>query len=697
MPAAIPVVVTAASIGAAAAFTETAFFVFGIGISYGALASLALTVAGTLLQGALAKKPGAARVSGERQNTVNQAAQHRGRCFGRVKVGGALALYDATDADELVHLVVHGQGPHAGIVAHELDGEAVTLDGAGLVTAPAKWAGRVRVITRSGAADQAAMAELSSRLAYWTSAHRLRGLACSAVIQTKVAVQDQAKVYPGGVLNYRQTLDGADDILDPRTGLRGWSDNPALLVAWRLTSADGYGLSEDALSWSSFAAAADVCDAPVALKAGGTERQFRAAGQFSYEDAPAEVVRAILACCDGDLHLDDDGRVAMRIGAADVDPSAVFAARHVAAMTLQRGPGVLDRYNRVVAVYTDPARDYQPVSAPAVVDAAAVAAAGVERTLELEVGYCFSASQAQRLAKRMLYKLNPRYQGEITANLAGLASRERARCALGWDGAPTALPMIVSAADIDAASLTVTLAVQTIDPAAYLWDPATEEQDQAPTVALGVRGQILAPPAGVAFAVVGVAVDAATTALAIRATWTPPADGATGAEMQISRAGLDIWQSVFTADARAGALQSGVLVRGQSYDARVRFTGSGGGATGWVTQTAIAASGGPSPAEPVATFASPQDGPASPVAVVGTITVVNEPGLWRYRVFRGLSTDDFADATEVATIYVAAGGDYAFSEPLAAGDWRYWALVENTAGNQSSIDGPVPVTVTVTP
>lgn len=697
MPQAIPIVVAAAATGAAAAFTSTAFTVFGLAVSYGALASTAISVAGALLQGALQRKPGAARVSGERQNTVNQAAQHRGRCFGRVKVGGALILYDATEGDELVQLVAHGQGPHHAVVAHELDGEAATLDADGLVVSPAKWAGRVRVVTRPGAATQAAMPELTTRLSYWTAAHRADGLACTAVIQSRVSAQEQAKVYPGGVLNYRQTLDGADDVLDPRTGQRGWSENPALLTAWRLTSADGLALAEAAVDWDSVAAAADLCDAPMALKGGGVEPAFRAAGRFSYEDAPAEVLRAILACCDGDLYLTDAGLVAIRLGAADVDATAVFQACHVAALTLQRGPGVLDRYNSVVAVYTDPARDYQPVSAPAVRDAAAIEAAGVERVFELELGYCPSATQAQRLAKRMLHKLSPRYQGEITTNLAGLSCRQRARCALGWEGAPTALPMIVSAARIDAAALTVTLSVQTIDPAAYAWDPALEEQAQAPSVALGARGQILAPPAGVAFAAVELAVDAVTTALALRATWTPPADATIAAELQVSRAGLDEWQSVFAADARAGALQSGVLVRGQSYDARVRFVGAGGGATAWVTQLAIAAAGGAVPSAPTLTLAPAQSGPADPVAVAGIVGVVNEAGLWRARVYRGGAAAAFGDAVEIATIYLAGGGDMAFADARPAGTWRYWALVENVTGAQSAIDGPDAVVVTIAP
>ena len=70
--------------------------------------------------------------------------------------------------------------------------------------------------------------------------------------------------------------------------------------------------------------AANMCDEPIALAAGGNQPRYRTAGAFSTDDAPMNVVSALLAGCAGDL-LDSEGRLSFLIKANTLaTPSVTF-------------------------------------------------------------------------------------------------------------------------------------------------------------------------------------------------------------------------------------------------------------------------------------------------------------------------------------------------------------------------------------
>ncbi len=61
----------------------------------------------------------------------------------------------------------------------------------------------------------------------------------------------------------------------------------------------GQNLSASRLPFGSWAAAANECDADIDLAGGGTEKQFRVAGEIALSTQPVDAIETLLRCCNG--------------------------------------------------------------------------------------------------------------------------------------------------------------------------------------------------------------------------------------------------------------------------------------------------------------------------------------------------------------------------------------------------------------
>jgi len=79
------------------------------------------------------------------------------------------------------------------------------------------------------------------------------------------------------------------------------------------------------------------------------------------------------------------------------------------------------------------------------------------------------------------------------------------------------------------------------------------------------------------------------------------------------------------------------------------------------------------------------------VDVVVSFSITEDHG----RVFRGLITDVFADASDISGELAATPGvPLVFTDAAPTpGAYRYWAVAEDASDNPSDPAGPVPVTV----
>ncbi|PKP76078.1 MAG: hypothetical protein CVT81_16715 [Alphaproteobacteria bacterium HGW-Alphaproteobacteria-3] len=236
----------------------------GTTLAAGGIGAMLLRLGGSLLLSyasqALMPKP---KVPA-RTVTVRAPVMPRDMVYGRARKGGVIVFLHASGAkSQFLHLVVVLAAHRVkAIGAVWFEGE-MAVNAAGV--AQGRWAGKVTVEKRLGADDQTAFASLMANLPeMWAADHRLAG--CAAIYLRLAYDQD---AFPGGIPNIAVDIEGKDDIYDPRTGTRGYSENAALCLAdymshprFGIGAAIGAG---DGIEAEALIEAANICDEAVAL------------------------------------------------------------------------------------------------------------------------------------------------------------------------------------------------------------------------------------------------------------------------------------------------------------------------------------------------------------------------------------------------------------------------------------------------
>lgn len=197
------------------------------------------------------------------------------------------------------------------------------------------------------------------------------------------------------------------------------SRNPALLLLWYLLGwringivSVGCGIPAARIDLESFITAANLCDEPVSLVAGGTEPRYRADGVFSDGNDPTSVIDSLKAAMNADLD-DVGGKFRLTVFHNDLaDPGPSFGDDDmIEGFRWVQTPSLSESFNIVSGAYVD-TRDaalYQLVDAPPVeLDSRD----GIDRFDNFPLDKVQSPSQWQRLAKQRLQR--QQYGGEFT-------------------------------------------------------------------------------------------------------------------------------------------------------------------------------------------------------------------------------------------------------------------------------------------
>jgi len=99
----------------------------------------------------------------------------------------------------------------------------------------------------------------------------------------------------------RFTIRGKNDILDPRTRVRGYTNNWALIAADILTDTE-FGLGDvGSVNTDQLIAAANVCDELVPLAAGGAEKRYCCNWHYDTSTTPGDALQTIMPAAAGRL------------------------------------------------------------------------------------------------------------------------------------------------------------------------------------------------------------------------------------------------------------------------------------------------------------------------------------------------------------------------------------------------------------
>ncbi len=668
--------------------------------------ALTLT-ASAALQSAAARK---AKKASRRDTSAGQSAQQtlrlavapRVRHYGRVRSFGALVFVE-TRAGVIHQCVVFNAGTIAEYEEFFVGGKPVLLDADGCVTqAPFYVAGfadpnqrsLVRIESRRGYADQPASSILTA--AYpgdWTAAHKLNGLAYAVLACRQTAADRYQTVYNSQIPALSAIFKGVA-VYDPRDPGQNvtdantweWSDNPALCLMDFMRVKMEIGLG--AIDIASFAAEATYHDETVPLKGGGTEKRYRLAGSVSYDEQPATVIERMLDTFRGSLYLTGEGRIAVRSARwIEPDPADAIPDDAIISSRIEQREGLLTEYNAVKAVYISPAHGWQEQQAHTIRDEAAVDRLGREMPDTTALPMVHSHTQAQRLAKIELYEDNPEWLGELVCHGAA-ALKLVGKTVFPLTDADLDLTVTARITGLTIARdlSTATIRWESIAPAAYAWNPETDE-GPAPPLPADTSTDPLNP--GPPTALSAVVEDAGGGDVRAALRWAAPERAGQIYDLRWRELPGDPWQLVTGITERAYILPA-IPDGTETWSWEVRLRTSQGGVSGWaegtftntaftaatlLAPTALTVTGGQ---ENIAINAVQS---ASPQAWTVEFSVVPEgsPASWAAPTIRAASPSAAVAATVTQLV----------------GDYDVYARARSPLGSlTSAVVGPVAVTVT---
>lgn len=384
---------------------------------------------------ALLGRPRGQRVDpGEFKSVFETSDSSEVNAIGRCSVAGLKAFGNTAGADRH-RLILHCASKLVAVEEYFLGERPVTVEASGLVSSPPYSKPGDSWVTWeiSGDADgtETAWPTLTSAYDFWTSAHRVRGIAQSLLTYTSPGITTAKfnKLFQSGVPDPRIT--GRFNIAyDPResgadlnnTATWVWSQNGPLCAARIMMSYPD--LTGDDFDWDFISDEADKADTLVDTLT-GTEPRSRLSGIWLSESKRGETMDDVLRSIGAEITLSDTGLIRIRLIDDSPTSEIAFTEKHIASFSLKSGPEGVERPNVCRVRYYSSERNYELAD----IDLTGIPWARVddevtrygEKILDIELPFCPSASQAQRIARR-LFLLERADAGVITTNMAGMAA-----------------------------------------------------------------------------------------------------------------------------------------------------------------------------------------------------------------------------------------------------------------------------------
>lgn len=458
---------------------------------------------------------------GEMKNTFQEAESSEFNAVGRVKLGG-LKAFGNTKGNVISRLVWHVKGPMVAVEQYFLGGREVTVEADGAVSSPpwAKPSGSWAYIkSKIGDGTETAWPELIADFpSLWTSAHQCRGIFQSLVRFTVPDFGSEdgnkkfQKLYQGGAPDLEEVA-RVGRIFDPRDPGQGadspatwqWRDNGILCAVHVMRSFPDLNSSD--FDWNFLATEANRADVFVATKT-GTEPRARCWGIWPSENKRADTMQQVLDSIGAEVIMSDAGLIRIRL----IDDAPVkeltYTDKHIQELNWKSGPEAVERPNVCRIKYYSPERgfDMGEINMTGITWARVdeeVARYG-EKIFDVELPFCPSASQAQRIARRLFLQARAD-AGGLKTNMAGLAAWGVTYCEIedSLDDAMMLCRIASPRIDDEGGMVDIPYIVWPQDLIDIPWNPATMEAD-APIVAPDIQyeSELPTPAAPSAAAVV---------------------------------------------------------------------------------------------------------------------------------------------------------------------------------------------------
>lgn len=355
---------------------------------------------------------------------VRESDRHRRLIYGREHVGGIWAYMETTGAsNDILHLIlIISDGPN-----NSLEGVMFDEDLLNLVVDSTDANGIDRLVPSSGSTyenlaqikfyegneTQVGDLDLISESGLWTTDHRLLGISYAYVR----LVYDR-DVYPNGIPNISFIVEGIKDIKDTRASdVQSYTTNCALALAHYLTSplkglAANY---DDEIDKTELAAAANVCDENVSLKAGGTEKRYTFNGVINTSMKPSDVIETFTSSMAGYCPW-VSGKFAIQAGAYIAPTFAINEDMIIGTVNLKNRIPKRDRFNAVKGTFIDEDNGWRSQNYPEVNNATYEIEDGQRINKEIDFIGVKSSATCQRLAKIYLERNRLNTTLQITCN-----------------------------------------------------------------------------------------------------------------------------------------------------------------------------------------------------------------------------------------------------------------------------------------
>jgi len=703
----------------AAASIPTAVTIAGMTFSTVAIATALITTAiGLALAYAFAPKP-KPPVPENGSFPFQQAIPPRIYAYGRCRIGGATMLLEASDSF-LFHITALTGHRISAFNQFYLNDDPVTIAADSTVAAGSDGryeSGSVKLTGRLGNVPETAFS-CPGLEGIWTANHRGDGCATMWMSCDAGSGRDFSKRFPYQRPQPSAVIDAAlvYDWRDPSQNLANpstwsFSRNPALMLAHFLCFNE-FGAKMDfnaAISpvidlWTE---AADICDELVPLKAGGTERRYRAGGWTTTEQDNRSTVQTLLNCCDGHFVLRGDGAAILRAGKYK-SPEVTLTDDDIAGFVLQSDVTSEDKINFASATYTFPSASYSTVETDPVINTADQALRpGPPRSARLELPWVQSTGQASRLLRREVFRQNQPLRGKLYLRISALNSVYERNIKISSN----ALPARLRNAEIENRKANINLAEQVIEIDFIGYGPqidsysAASDESTPPTAPDRPVSAGLPRPANVAAVAEQTTDSSGAASIYLNISWDRPTSGGvprTDLTYRIrwrvagiggGQAGAWSEQDVSSPTISANRLSAttSTIASSTTFEVQVASIGSRGSYSDF--SDAVSVSTTPTGTAPTAPSIFTATGGAG--SVVLSAVNPSTANFAAVQFYRAVSGGTFVSAAPVGgPIYGLPGGTSTRTDNVAPGAWSYWVVALNAYSVASSPTGPQNATAT---